>query len=222
MDLFLPQSTPKGLLVFVHGGYWKAFDKSVWSHMANGALARGLAVSMPSYRLCPEVRIPEIVADVGEAVTHAAGLVEGPIFLAGHSAGGHLASRMLAQPSPLDQATLSRVSRCLSISGLHDLRPLMHAEMNDILKIDNAEAQAHSPALLYPVEGVELVAWVGSAERAEFLRQNALLPMMWSGLGAKVAAHVEPDRHHFDVIDGMLDGNGDMLGALVGARWPLE
>jgi len=220
MDLFIPLAAPKGLMVFVHGGFWKAFDKSSWSHLATGALARGFAVAMPSYRLCPEVRISDIVTDIGEAITHSAGLVDGPIFLSGHSAGGHLVTRMLSQPSPLGQATRSRIRRCLSIAGLHDLRPLMQAEMNGILRLDLAEAEAHSPALLFPVPNVELVAWAGSAERAEFLRQNALLPMMWCGLGARAASHVDPDRHHFDVIDGLLDHNGGMLEALLGATVP--
>jgi arylformamidase len=50
-DLFLPEQTPKGLVVFVHGGYWVRFDKSYWSHLANGSLAHGYAVAMPSYTL---------------------------------------------------------------------------------------------------------------------------------------------------------------------------
>ena len=34
LDLFLPESDPRGLVVFVHGGYWMRFDKSCWSHLA--------------------------------------------------------------------------------------------------------------------------------------------------------------------------------------------
>src|SRR5688572_12552651 len=33
-DLFMPTGGPMGLFVFVHGGYWLAFDKSSWSHLA--------------------------------------------------------------------------------------------------------------------------------------------------------------------------------------------
>lgn len=220
LDLFLPAGTPKGLFVYVHGGFWKAFDKSSWSHLAAGALGQGLAVAMPSYRLCPEVRITDIVEDAATAISHAAELVQGPILLAGHSAGGHLVTRMLAQPSPLDPGLLARIRRCLSISGLHDLRPLMWAEMNSVLRLDEAEAIAQSPALLRPCQGIELIAWVGSAERAEFLRQNALLPAIWRGLGAMVATHVGPDRHHFDVVDGLEDMRSAMLTALLSPATP--
>ena len=94
LDLFLPKAPPKGLFVFVHGGYWLAFDKSTWSHFAAGALARGYAVAMPSYPLCPQVRIGDITRSVQAAIALAAQHVDGPIRLAGHSAGGHLAARM--------------------------------------------------------------------------------------------------------------------------------
>lgn len=60
LDLFLPRGEPTGLCVFVHGGYWLRFDRSYWSHLAAGALARGWAVAMPSYDLCPDVMIGKI------------------------------------------------------------------------------------------------------------------------------------------------------------------
>ena len=101
LDLFLPGATPKGLVVFIHGGYWKAFDKSFWSHLANGAIGHGYAVAMPSYTLCPEIRIAGIVREIGAAIGKAAEMVDGPLMLTGHSAGGHLASRMVTATTPL-------------------------------------------------------------------------------------------------------------------------
>ena len=59
-DLFLPEGVPRGLLVYVHGGYWLAFGRETWSHLAGGALARGWACAMPSYTLAPAARISEI------------------------------------------------------------------------------------------------------------------------------------------------------------------
>ncbi|MFZ9132183.1 MAG: alpha/beta hydrolase, partial [Gemmobacter sp.] len=42
-DLCLPAGAPRGLVVFVHGGYWLAFGREEWTHLAAGALAHGLA-----------------------------------------------------------------------------------------------------------------------------------------------------------------------------------
>lgn len=214
-DLFMPEGTPKGLVVFVHGGYWMALDNSYWSHLAGGAVVHGYAVAMPSYTLCPDVRIGEITGEIGAAIAKAAELVEGPILLTGHSAGGHLVSRMVCSDGPLSPAVRGRVGHVVSISGIHDLRPLMNTEMNATLRIDEAEALSESPALLRPVDGVRVTCWAGGGERGEFLRQNALLANIWTGLGAGTCAVVEPDRHHFNVIDGLADPSHPLTGALL-------
>ena len=204
-DLFLPTDIPKGLVVFVHGGFWLRLDKSFLSHLAAGPLAHGHAVAMPSYTLCPGIRISGIVGEVAAAIEAAAGMVAGPVRLTGHSAGGHLATRMICADSPLSAAVRARIANTVSISGVHDLRPLMRTQMNASLNIDAAEARAQSPALLEPLAGARLACWVGAAERSEFVRQNALLANVWTGLGAATLCVEEPDRHHFDVVDGLAD-----------------
>lgn len=214
-DLFLPQGRPRGLVVYIHGGYWRAFDKSAWSHLAAGAVDSGHAVAMPSYTLCPDVRIAEIVREVARAIEAAAEMVGGPIALTGHSAGGHLATRMLTTTSPLAASVLGRVRNTVSISGVHDLRPIMSTAMNGDLRIDEAEAMAESPALLRPAAGVRLTCWVGGGERAEFIRQNALLANVWTGLGAATVDVIEPDRHHFSIVDGLMDAGHPLTRTLL-------
>jgi acetyl esterase/lipase len=214
-DLFSPEGRPKGLVVFVHGGFWKALDKSFWSHLARGSVESGYAVAIPSYTLCPTVRISEITREIAAAVERAAAMVEGPLFLAGHSAGGHLVARMISSTSPLPEDVRARISHTVSISGLHDLRPLMKAAMNTELRIDEAEARVESPALLEPMPNARVTCWVGSAERPEFVRQNALLANIWTGLGAKTCIIEEPGRHHFDVIDGLADPDHQLTRMLL-------
>ena len=68
-DFFQPTGVSRGTMMFVHGGYWKAFDASSFSHLAAGALARGWAVALPSYDLCPDVRISEISTQIAAALT---------------------------------------------------------------------------------------------------------------------------------------------------------
>lgn len=216
-DLFRPASSPRGLAVFVHGGYWMRFDKSYWSHLAAGPVDRGYAVAMPSYRLCPAVPIGAITGDIAAALGKAAGLVDGPIHLAGHSAGGHLVSRMATATAGLPAAVAGRIAHVVSISGVHDLRPLTMTAMNETLAIDAATASAESPALLEPVPGTRLTCWVGASERAEFIRQSALLANVWTGLQAATALVIEPDRHHFDVIDGLGEADHPLTAALLTA-----
>ncbi len=215
LDLFLPEGKPQGLVVLIHGGFWSAFDKDSWSHLAAGALAQGHAVAVPSYTLCPDNTISGVTREVGAAVTHAAGMVAGPIRLTGHSAGGHLVTRMISATSPLAGDVRARIVHVVSISGVHDLRPMLKTAMNADLRLDMTEARAESPALLEPMEGARLTCWVGAAERAEFVRQNALLANVWTGLGAATAVVEEPNRHHFDVIDGLADPAHDLTRTLL-------
>lgn len=205
VDLFHPEATPRGLVVFVHGGFWKAFDKSSWSHLAAGPLAHGFSVAMPSYSLCPAVRVSEIAEEIGAAIAETAGRVDGSIRLAGHSAGGQLVTRMVCRNTPLMADAVERIDRTVSISGVHDLRPIIKTEMNEVLRIDRMEALKESPALLEPIGETRLVCWVGAGERAEFIRQNALLASIWKGLGAATASIEEPDRHHFNVVEGLAE-----------------
>ncbi len=214
-DIFLPAGSAKGLVVFVHGGYWMRFDKSFWSHLANGAVESGYVVAMPGYTLCPDIRIGGIVAEIGRAIAAIAGQFGGPIHLTGHSAGGHLATRMIAANSPLPDAVRARIGNVVSISGVHDLRPLMRTGMNATLNIDETEALAESPALLRPMPNARLTCWVGAGERAEFIRQNALLANVWLGLGAMTQKVEEPDRHHFNIIDGLTDPDHPLTRTLL-------
>lgn len=206
-DLFLPEETPKGLVVFVHGGYWQALDKSYWSHLAAGSIDNGYAVAMPSYTLCPQARVGDIVREIGAAIADAAGDIDGPIHLTGHSAGGHLVTRMVAATSPLPADIRARVKTVVSISGVHDLRPLVATGLNKNLRLTDEEAAAESPVLMIPGATTRLFCWVGGNERAEFIRQNALMASIWLGLGAETGTYVEPDRHHFNVIDGLADAH---------------
>ena len=215
-DLFLPNDPPRGLAVFVHGGYWRAFEPRTWSHLAAGALARGWAFAMPGYTLCPDIRISGITREVASSIESLANEVAGPIRLAGHSAGGHLVSRMICSPGPLKEAAANRIEHVVSISGLHDLRPLLKTEMNDVLGLDPEEAAAESAALLRPREGARVTCWVGADERPEFVRQNALLANIWTGLGAVTHTVEDPGRHHFDVIDALADPGSALVAEWLG------
>lgn len=204
-DLFLPKGQPKGLAVFVHGGYWMAFDKSTWSHLAKGGVENGWAVMLPSYTLAPEAHLTLMTQQIARAIELAAATIEGPIHLSGHSAGGHLVSRQMCAITPLKPEVQARIKKVVSISGLHDLRPLMNTKMNEKLILDEDEAFAESAALQKPAKGIELVCWVGAEERPEFLRQNRLLADIWASCGIDTEWHEEPNKHHFDVIDDLSD-----------------
>ncbi len=209
LDLFLPEGPAKGLMIFIHGGYWLAFAPGDWSAFAQGALARGWAVAMPGYTLAPDARIRTMTREIEAAIGVAAAVVDGPIVVTGHSAGGHLSARMAcADLTPLWSARLRRV---VPISPLADLRPLMRTGMNEKLRLDEDEARTESPALLARRDGCEVFVWVGAQERPAFLWQARLLSEEWH-----CPWHAASGRHHFDVIDPLREPESDLMEVLLG------
>lgn len=207
LDLFFPEAEPAGLMVFVHGGYWRAFGREDWSHLAAGALARGWAAALPSYDLCPQVRIAEITRQVAQAVDVAAERVAGPVALTGHSAGGHLVARLACADVPL--AVRDRLQAVAPISPLGDLVPLMGTALNDDLRIDAGEAERESP-VRHPAPEVPVTVWVGGDERPAFRDQARRLAGAWD-----CALREVPARHHFDVIEELERPDCPLLESLL-------
>ena len=201
-DLFLPEAHPKGLLVFVHGGYWLACGREDYSHLAAGAMARGWACAMPSYTLAPEGRIAAMTQEVAQAVRAAAARISGPVVVTGHSAGGHLSARMGCTDLDLP------VARVVPISPLADLAPLMQTDMNADLHIDIPEAATESPARLALRPGTTAHVWVGGQERPAFLWHARTLSEAWPCPWTVAAG-----QHHFDVIDGLTDPDSGLMAA---------
>jgi acetyl esterase/lipase len=162
---------------------------------------------MPSYDLCPQVRITEIGDQIAQAIAFAAARVPGPIRLVGHSAGGQLVARMT--PPRDDAPWQSRLEKVVSISPVADLAPLMKTSMNVDLHLDEEEVQRESPVHL-PRPSVPVTVWVGADERPVFLEQSAALMAAFD-----CEQVIEPSRHHFDVIDGLNDPSSALMRALL-------
>lgn len=215
-DLVWPDGTPKGLLIFIHGGFWMRLDKSYWTDFAEGARAQGWAVCIPSYTLAPDARISHMTGQIGRAIEAAAGRVAGSIRIAGHSAGGHLATRMICDDTPLAAGTLTRIEAVQSISGLHDLRPLMHTAMNNILHLDEDEAILESAVLHRPARAIPYCCWVGGGERPEFIRQSELMAQMWRGLDVQARCVIDDQHNHFTVLEGLRRADSEITLDLIG------
>ncbi len=206
-DLFLPEAHPKGLMIFVHGGYWLETDKNLWSHLAAGAIQRGWACALPGYTLAPQARIAQITAEVDAAITAACAEIVGPLVVTGHSAGGHLAARM---GNPDRSATLTaRLRRIVPISPLADLEPLSQTDMQPNLHLDETEIAAESPARHALTTQAHI--WVGSAERPAFLWQARTLSENWN-----CPWTVDPGTHHFNVIDALEDPTSPLMRTCLG------
>ena len=207
LDVFGPERRGAPILVYLHGGYWRALDKRDQSFVAPPFVAAGAMVVLPNYALCPAVDIGHIVLQLVQALAwvwrHAEAYGGDParIVVAGHSAGGHLAAMLLACDWRAVSAELPAdlVKSALAISGVFDLEPLRHAPfLASDLKLDATSALRLSPAAMAAPRG-RLVAVVGGDESEEFKRQNALIARRWGRRAVPVCEAV-PGRHHMNVL----------------------
>lgn len=156
-DLYLPakSNTKPPLLIFVHGGFWLLPDDDyrIGPSLAENLVQYGVAVALVRYRLAPAHRHPIQAQDVAAAVARLArdadkyGFDAKRIFLAGHSAGGHLASLVALDRSYLAEQKLSaQVAGVISFSGLYDLLPTWSISENQ--KSAVAKTSGNDPAVL--------------------------------------------------------------------------
>lgn len=205
-EIYAPQSALKGTVVFVHGGYWLAGSPSMFSHLAAGPIAAGFVCALPAYTLAPDASISEMTREIASRIGEIARVIDGPLYLVGHSAGAHLVARMGCVDMAAEWS--SRVKRIMAISPLADLAPLMETSMNETLRIDADEAKRESP-IHHARQDIPVTVWVGGGERPAFLDQAKWLHDAW---GCDLT--VEGEKHHFDVIEGLEDPTSAMMRAL--------
>ena len=212
VDVFPAKAPGAPVLVYLHGGYWRALDKRDQSFVAPPFVDAGALVVLPDHSLCPTVSIEHIVLQTVQALVwvhrHAVEYGGDParIVVAGHSAGGHLATMLLACRWRAVAADLPAdlVKAALSISGLYELEPLRHAPfLASDLALTPATARRLSPALM-PAPTGALVTIVGGNESDEFLRQASLIAQAW-GPRVVIASESVPLRHHLDVLHELAD-----------------
>ncbi len=217
LDVILPNGTARGTFVFIHGGYWRAFDKSDFEFVAGPMVDQGLAVVLANYDLCPGVSIARIVDQCRRLMLWIAkegsrqGVNATNVVVGGHSAGGHLAAMMFATDwDSLGLATDPFVGG-VTLSGVHDLKPLVLASMNSDLRLTNAEAARVSPINHASLSVAPLLIAVGGAETTEFIRQSQLIWEAWPENRRPAAGPlIVAGKHHFSVVVDYADPTSEL------------
>lgn len=205
-DIFPGPDPAAPCLVFVHGGYWQRNRREDFAVMAEGALAMGWSAALMGYSLCPEVTLTRMAWQVQRALdwfseNAAKHGVAGPVVLAGHSAGGHLAALGAEHPA---------VTAAMPIAGLFELGPIRDTNLNDAMSLTDAEIEELSPARR-PVVMKPMAVVYGAAELPELCRQSR-------DFHARRAAHQAPGplwpvpgADHFRVIEPLRQPGGALL-----------
>ena len=210
LDIFHPAGgRPAPILMFFHGGYWRAGDKSWFRFLARSFVERGAMFVIPKYGLCPDHTMDELVAQCRRAVawTHRHGAEYGGdsarLFVSGHSAGGHITGMMLATDWAVsDDLPADTIKGVTGISGLYDLEPIHLSHVNEPLQLTEESAARNSPNKQPPpvAPRATLLAY-GGLESQEYGRQTAAYADVLRHAGGTPATMSVDGHHHFSILD---------------------
>jgi arylformamidase len=213
MDLFLPENKSTApLALFIHGGWWRSLDPSMFSQMARGLNAHGVAAAVVGYDLCPMVSIADIIEQMRRACVFLWQRFGRRFLVYGHSAGGHLTAALVATdwPALYPKAPAGLVPSGYAISGVYDLAPLTQVSANQDLRLDAEEAHALSPIFWPVAPGRTFDAVVGGLESSEFKRQSRIVTEAWQKI-AQTRYEEVAGVNHFTVIDALADPASAMV-----------
>jgi arylformamidase len=212
LDIFPSEQPDSPVLMFIHGGYWRALSSKEFSYVAGGLVPRGITVVVMNYALCPEVSIPTITAQSRAAVAWLARNVRhyggnpGHIVVAGHSAGGQQVGMLLSgDPSPEGAAAAAILKGGIAISGLFDLRPLQRSWLQPTLRLTDCVAAQQSPLLRIPTRAAPLLLSVGGDETDAFKSQSQRYLVAWRHAGLNGDYLAQPGLNHYESVYGFAD-----------------
>jgi acetyl esterase/lipase len=202
---FLQAGDNAPTLLFIHGGYWQARAKDVFTVVAEGPMAHGINVALIGYTLAPDATLDEIVAEIHSGIDFLTGRLPTlgaaaeDIVVSGWSAGGHLTAMALSHP---------KVRAGMAISGIYDLEPIRHSYLNEKLKADEAVSRRNSPMMMAggPLKPLSLV--VGSGELPLLRKQTADFAGHRARYGLPVTYEEIPGADHFSIMHEMMSPKG--------------
>jgi arylformamidase len=202
---FLKAGENAPTLLFIHGGYWQARAKEVFTVFAEGPMAHGINVALIGYTLAPDATLDGIVAEVHQGIDYLTGQLpelgaaSGGIVVSGWSAGGHLTSMALSHP---------KVRAGMAISGIYDLDPIRHSYLNEKLRLDGPMAHRNSPMVQPGGAPKPLSLVAGSGELPLLRKQTADFAGHRARYGLPVTYEEIPGADHFSIMNEMLSPQG--------------
>ncbi len=213
LDIF-PSIIPNSpIVLFIHGGYWRALDKKSYSFVAKPFLKNNLSTCIVNYRLIPTVNMKTILNDIAASIRwiqKEASAYNGnsnQLILCGHSAGGHLAVMTYLMNDDLR----SDIQAICSLSGIFDLSAIKNSSLNKVLQLNEADVA------LYSVSNKDLSALkcpvllsVGSKETHFFIEQSRHL-CRENRSKAPVEYYEYPELNHYQIVHALGQENSPLV-----------
>jgi arylformamidase len=223
LDVYPALQPRSKTLIFIHGGYWQMLDKSMFHFIANGFHSYGVTTVLLTYPLAPQASMHQILLSCRKAISWLYKNVSAyngdphQMYVAGHSAGGHLAAMLIATDWKLFQPALSShvLKGVCTISGLFNLVPIHLSYLNRVLKMDMETAKCNSPLMLEPANLCPLILAVGEAETAEFNDQSNAFYTYCKKKGIDIQLLQLPQQNHYSIAESIVEPQSSIHQALL-------
>ena len=237
LDIYLPKVNPKEnttqstnalkkVVIFYYGGNWDSGERAGYKFVGEALSAQGFIVVIPDYRVYPEVLFPEFMADPASAAKWVKDNINqyggdaNKIFLAGHSAGAHIAVMLALNAEYLTKQNLapSDFAGVIGLAGPYDFLPLKSDRLKTIFGAEKEQWKSQpinfvdgkNPPLLLAVGKKDGTVWPRNTYHlAKKIKEN-------NGL-VEVSEYV--NYGHVDMVAKLAKpfrGDGELLKALTG------
>ena len=227
LDLFIPPgATSVPVMVFLHGGAWRALGKDDASAAAPTFVGAGCIYAALGFDNIPATTLPGMADQVRRAMLWLAANIArfggdpARLFIAGHSSGAHLCAVLLTTDWPAlgQPADLLKGGACLS--GMYELYPVLLSVRSSYVRLSPAEVDALSPLRHMSRVACPVLVGNGGRESPEFKRQADTFAAVLAGMGRLQARIVMPDLNHFQVPNQLNDPATPLSRAVLGMMLP--
>ena len=215
LDFFPTDRMKAPTCIFVHGGAWRLLTKDESAFAAKVFVEGGVNFVAINFACLPEVRLPEMVAQVQRATrfvhrrAESLGADPGRLFMLGHSSGAHLVAAALTQGADaLGKGRSAIVRGALCASGSYDLEPVMLSHRGSYLDLDAAEAMEFSPLHHLHGLGASIKVAYGEHETPEFQRQAKRFAEALSAVGRLDGLLIGQRLNHFEISTTLAEPDG--------------
>ena len=230
LDIFPSRRPGSPVVMFIHGGYWRALSCKEFSFVARGLVPHDITVAVMNYGLCPQVSIADITrqshaaaAFLAQSVSRSAGDPDG-IFALGHSAGGQQVGMLLShneEPGFSTGGGPALIKGGITISGIFDVRPLRRSWLQPTLKLTEEAAADQSPLLKVPSRSAPSLVFVGGEESPALIRQSLAYHTARTQARLQSEYDLLEGLNHYQAIVPLLDPESSLTARIVAfiRRW---
>ncbi len=223
LDIFAPPHAKKlPVMVFIHGGAWRALGKDDASAAAPAFVRNGCLFVALNFANIPAVNLAGMVAQCRAALLwlHAhvrefGGDAE-RMFVSGHSSGGHLCGVMLTTAWQAFGAPADLLKGGIAMSGMYELFPVLLSSRGSYLTVTPEEAVELSPMRQLAHLACPVIVVHGDNESPEFQRQSTVFAGTLAGMGRLAAHLVLADKNHFEVCEDLNVPGTPLSKAVIG------